>query len=381
MKCAYCGEELKEGGLFCPSCGKAVQIVPDYNEFDDEFLNTLVAKSVEKEKRKERLKKKKEIEAKRLQQQKERHIRLFVILGVAFLLVLMILFGIVSYHEKKMLENSYDYQIQKAQDALKCNDRESAIAYYEKALSMDASDIDVHFSLAKLYQEEGYTDAAVLHYNQIIQCDVDNGQAFQALIEIYEQKHLLDEILKLRNIANERLQRELFSAYMVANPDFDRKDGTYNNFFELEIHSVDQSDIFYSMDGTDPIANGILYENPIILDEEKTYQIQAVCLNAKGIYSDIITGTYTIIIPPPKMPEVSPDGGSFVTETTVFVQVPRNCVAYYTWDGKNPNGSSKKYQGYIVVPEGNNVLSVVLYDTVTKKFGDIYRGRFEYYAD
>lgn len=381
MKCAYCGGELKEGCLFCSSCGKAVQIVPDYNEFDDEILNELVAKSVEKENRKERLQKKKEIEAKRLQQQKDRKMRMFVIFGVVCLLVLMILFWIVSSYEKKMLENSFDYQIQKAQEALGSDDNESAIAYYEKALSLDASDMDVHFSLGKLYQEEGYTDAAILHYKQIIQSDVDNVQAFQALIEIYEQKHLLDEILKLRDIADAKLQQELFSAYMVKNPDFDRKDGTYNNFFELEIHSIDQSEIYYSMDGTDPVANGILYENPILLDEEKTYHIQAVCLNDKGVYSDIVTGTYTIIIPPPKMPEVSPDGGSFVTETTVFVQVPRNCVAYYTWDGKNPNGTSKKYQGYIVVPEGNNVLSVVLYDTVTQKFSDIYRGRFEYYAE
>ena len=31
MKCIYCGEELKEGSLYCPKCGKAVQIVPDYN--------------------------------------------------------------------------------------------------------------------------------------------------------------------------------------------------------------------------------------------------------------------------------------------------------------------------------------------------------------
>ena len=41
MKCAYCKNELKEGCVFCPSCGKDIQIVPDYNEFEDEFLNEL----------------------------------------------------------------------------------------------------------------------------------------------------------------------------------------------------------------------------------------------------------------------------------------------------------------------------------------------------
>ena len=47
MKCAYCKNELKEGCVFCPSCGKDIQIVPDYNEFEEEFLNELVAKRVE----------------------------------------------------------------------------------------------------------------------------------------------------------------------------------------------------------------------------------------------------------------------------------------------------------------------------------------------
>ena len=62
MKCAYCKNELKEGCVFCPSCGKDIQIVPDYNEFEDEFLNELVAKSVEKENQKELLQKKKKKE-------------------------------------------------------------------------------------------------------------------------------------------------------------------------------------------------------------------------------------------------------------------------------------------------------------------------------
>ena len=42
MKCIYCGEELKEGSLYCPKCGKAVQIVPDYNIYDDDYLNQVL---------------------------------------------------------------------------------------------------------------------------------------------------------------------------------------------------------------------------------------------------------------------------------------------------------------------------------------------------
>ncbi len=43
MKCIYCGKELAEGELFCPACGKAVQIVPDYNVYDDDYLKEVLA--------------------------------------------------------------------------------------------------------------------------------------------------------------------------------------------------------------------------------------------------------------------------------------------------------------------------------------------------
>lgn len=35
MKCQGCGEQIPEGKLYCERCGRAVQIVPDYNPVDD----------------------------------------------------------------------------------------------------------------------------------------------------------------------------------------------------------------------------------------------------------------------------------------------------------------------------------------------------------
>ena len=39
MKCENCGAELREGSVYCMVCGKPVQIVPDYNAFDDEYAD------------------------------------------------------------------------------------------------------------------------------------------------------------------------------------------------------------------------------------------------------------------------------------------------------------------------------------------------------
>lgn len=35
MKCMHCGADLPEDQLICPSCGREIQIVPDYNPLDD----------------------------------------------------------------------------------------------------------------------------------------------------------------------------------------------------------------------------------------------------------------------------------------------------------------------------------------------------------
>lgn len=60
-------------------------------------------------------------------------------------------------------------------------------------------------------------------------------------------------------------------------------------------------------------------------------------------------------------------------ETSVTVTVPGGCSAYYTWDGSTPTAASQRYTQPIKVPEGNNILSVVIIDHTTKLCSDVYR--------
>ena len=93
-----------------------------------------------------------------------------------------------------------------------------------------------------------------------------------------------------------------------------------------------------------------------------------------------MTNEYTINIPAPDMPIVTPDGGDFGMETKVTVTVPDGCSAYYTWDGSTPNATSSRYTQPITVPEGNNVLSVIIIDNTTGLYSDTFRGNFIYYS-
>jgi hypothetical protein len=81
------------------------------------------------------------------------------------------------------------------------------------------------------------------------------------------------------------------------------------------------------------------------------------------------------------MPIVTPDGGDFGVETTITVTVPDGCTAYYTWSGATPSQSSNRYSRPIMIPEGNNVLSVVLVDNSTGLVSEVFRGNYVYYAD
>ena len=42
MTCIYCGATLREKALYCTECGRASQLVQDYNILEDEYLNDLM---------------------------------------------------------------------------------------------------------------------------------------------------------------------------------------------------------------------------------------------------------------------------------------------------------------------------------------------------
>ncbi len=62
---------------------------------------------------------------------------------------------------------------------------------------------------------------------------------------------------------------------------------------------------------------------------------------------------------------MSPDGGRFYEPTLVALTAEDGCSIYYTWDGTDPTTASARYTEPFEVPEGNNVLSVLVVDKKT----------------
>jgi hypothetical protein len=392
MKCIYCGEDLKEGSLFCSHCGKAVQIVPDYNVYDEDYLKQVLAEengivspsapggTAQSNHAGTAPRGEEPAQSEHDGQQKKKQRR--IILGVtAVICVLVFALLVLGAAIRSNHNNSFAYQVEQAEKAEREGDIDKAIQYYENALAIDQTDVDVRLALAALYLKQGDSDKAVVLYQEVLGIDKKNREAAENLIALYDERENVDAILALYDAVDDSL-KDLFSDYLVTTPDFGIEEGTYEEAQTLQLSTAEDYEIYYTTDGSDPVENGIRYAVPIELNENnKTYTIKAVCVNGKNIYSDVVTKTYRIEIPAPDTPIVTPDGGDFGVETTVTVTVPDGCSAYYTWDGMTPTANSSRYLGPVTIPEGNNVFSVILIDNKTGLSSDVYRGNFVYYAE
>ncbi len=419
MRCANCGNELKEGSLYCDACGHPVQIVPDYNEFDD-YLDNLVGnddraaderttvrpvsdktirfdksarvqfynagqqtgqnrnQSSQSEMQQAKQTQGKQSDRKRAKRTQQKRI---IIISVVCVISIVILVGVVTNNVRKSHDSSFDYQVKQAKEAYESGDTNSAVSYYEKALSIDSDSTDVMYKLADIYMEKKDYDAALILYQEIINVDSKSEEAYKKLISIYESKKDYDAIVALRDGAKDKDILKLFKDYVVSEPEFSKSSGKYGETFELSISADKNAKIYYSYDSDNPLSRGERYRNPISLDREGSYKITAVAVDERGIKSEIASARYEIEFEAPKAPEVDPDGGTFGAQTDITITVPENCKVYYTWDSSDPNAASTEYTAPIPIPEGNNVLSVIAIDQRTGKTSDIYRSRFEFYMD
>ena len=376
MKCANCGAELRTGCLYCSSCGKEAQIVPDYDAFeDDDYINSLineqpVAKKTNKA-NSENIEQKKKAELAR----KRNIIISSAVISVVLICAILIFVGITIRNKNN---NSFDYQVSQAEKYFEEGNYTQAVKYYERALEIDPSNNEVKLTLADIYCLRQDEKSAIILYSEVAVADKSNIKAFSKLIELYDESKDYEAILSLMELTDDSKVMELFNPYIVSSVEFSKRSGQYDDFFDLILTSGSGCKIYYSLDDTDP-KSGIVYNSPIKLDREGEYKITAIAKNEKGLYSEPVEMNYVISIAAPDLPSVSPDGGSFSQNTKVYVDVPEGCLAYYTWDSSDPNIDSDLYAGGITVPVGNNILSVVIYNPETEKFSEVYKGRFVYY--
>lgn len=393
MKCANCGAELKVGCIYCSVCGKEAQIVSDYNLLEDDFLRDMLKEREDKirdEAAREAHKREalntahtKQTEAARTKQEQagksgkqKRRIKKRLVFAVVAIILLMVLIVVTVLMVNHSRDNSFAYQMEQARRCLEDKDYRKAQNFTAHALELDEDSLEAKLLLADIYVLRGEEQKAAEILEQVCKKYPDNQEAYQKLIDIYAKQKDYQAILRLSEEVVDEDVLELFSEYLPDMPDFDMEEGVYTQEFSVGISVEEGSRIYYTVDGTDP-RQGREYQEPILIGPGQNVEIRAIARNSYELYSDEITGQFAVELQKPGKPGVSPSGGSFYEAQDIVVTVPEGCRVYYTWDSTTPTESSAQYTKPIAMPEGNNILSLIVVD----KYGmssDVFRCNYIY---
>lgn len=365
MKCANCGAELKVGCVYCSVCGKEAQIVPDYNELDDEYLKSLLEDETDiplpqaqGNPRGKKVASDEKKSGKKTSEKKKNRNSMLVALILLAMLILLSISVVILIRNNQM--HSFTYQYEKAVSYADQHNYTKAIQYLERALELEPGNTDAQYELAKIYCErEDYKSAEILLL-QTISVDPSNEEAYQLLIELYETQKNYDAISSLfESVTNDSIKK-LFTDYVLDKPSFEPQGGDYEEALEISISAPNGTTIYYTMDGSDPTEHGVPYTSPISLEEEGSYTIKATACDERGIYSEVEKEKYVIEYKAPKMATVTPTAGTYTEAISITVHVPDGAKAYYTWDGTTPTTESDLYTEPLELPEGNNILAILV---------------------
>lgn len=359
MKCPHCGREMPDGCLLCEWCGEEIRIVPDFEpEIENsitETLTTMVARQEPAEQAKTGEAEKSVVET--IKKGKKTHIVL------AF--AVLVLTALVSYILYLYHIHTVEYQINKAEELAQNGAYDQAIACLEEAYNEYPEEASLLFLEADYYYLQKRDRDALLSLMKII--DGENGiryagedveEAYGKIITIYANQKAYGQINELlRNCGNERVISR-FQSYMAMEPEFSYVEGSYAEVIPLKLSSNTSGTIYYTMDGTKPDKNSLIYTSPLFL-ETGEYTISAFFVNDYGIESEIVTKTYVINLAVPNAPEVELYSGEYTEATMIAVETAEDCKTYYTTDESKPTADSVPYTGPIPMPLGRTLFKFV----------------------
>ena len=371
MKCANCGAELKVGCIYCSVCGKEAQIVSDYNLLEDDFLRDVLKEN--EKKRTEGIKLKpspvqekhtRKSEAnqtgKKAKKGNRRHKKRVVFAIVAIIVLIVLVTGIVLLvnHGRN---NSYDYQMQQARSYQNDKNYREAESSVKRALELEPDSLEAKLFLADIYVLRGDSLKAVTVLEEVCKEQPDSKEAYQKLIQLYSERKDYEAIRVLCEQVDDAEILELFSEYIPEMPEFDTAEGIHTEPIKIEILAEENCKIYYTIDGTDP-RQGLEFHTPISVEPDQGVHIRAIVKNNYNIYSEEVEGDFYVELMKPEVPKVTPSGGTFYNQQPISVEVPEGCKVYYTWGGTTPTTESRQYTEQIYLPEGNNILSLIVVD-------------------
>ena len=112
-----------------------------------------------------------------------------------------------------------------------------------------------------------------------------------------------------------------------------------------------ESDVYYTLDGSEPTASSTKYESPITLTEEKSYTLKVIAISGNK-KSAVITVNFKIEMDKVSTPVIAPEGKTYSGPVRVTITCSTSGAdIYYTTNGSSPTKSSEKYSSAILLNE------------------------------
>lgn len=294
MKCANCTAEIKDGSVYCSVCGKEAQMIDGYLSLEEDFLYSLLQEGIQPF----FVKSKKGLSIEAQKKLKKRRRKTILLLSCLIMIILLVIAVNVKLVIDYRNNNSYEYQWQKAEDEFEMQNYDKALLYYTRALSIVPDDTQTRLKMAEIYQQKKEYSSAVVLLTEAIRIDKNLTEAYVDLISIYKERGQYTEIQKLIKYTEDEKVSEQFAEYEVSAPVIYPDEDTFYEELDIMIISVDKDDIYYTIDGSDPITNGIYYQNGVGIHfgGSGLYTVRAVCKNEMNIYSEVIEKEYQVAL-------------------------------------------------------------------------------------
>ncbi|MBO4310247.1 MAG: chitobiase/beta-hexosaminidase C-terminal domain-containing protein [Lachnospiraceae bacterium] len=407
MKCPKCGAPLKDDNLFCEVCGEEINIVPEYDpdtdlfvDLDGVFDHTKEIDTTEVKKQKKKPQVNREyVENRHVSKRKMIDVdddyddedpsevsaikdlilsvadfwnrsllsKIFFIIIVLLLITGIISFGILIKNISK--KQSIDYLVGQAESAARNKNYEAAIEYYEKAIEKDPNNTEIKFAISNCYLADDQDNNAIFILKEIARDNPDLAtDTYERIYNIYYENSDWKGINDLLLSCDDPVIVAKFQEYLCRKPDFSYDEGEYDDILYLEISSGMNGYIYYTMDGSDPTEESILYTEPVYL-ESGDYDIKAIFVNEYGVISEISEAKYTIDVKIPLAPMVSIESGSYNVPITIKVESDINCQTYYVLyrprDNEesrvDPDMNSTLYEYPLLMPMGPSEFRFISY--------------------
>ena len=288
-----------------------------------------------------------ETSAKKPMDKKTKIVIAAVAAGVAVIVALIIVVAVIINNNNK---KGYNYNYNKGIELYDNHEYSSAIDYLSKAAKDNNGkrNLELKYKLYECYNATGDENNAVETLKDILSYDKNYEKAIKSLIDIYVKQK------------NGTAMTELIRSYKGSVSEA----GNYDDTIQLQLTSDGNEKIYYTTDNTEPSDKSTLYNNDVISIENGTTIIKAIAINDMGITSDVATFKYVVEYKKPDAPSISPASGTYQAGQKVSVMnIPEGYKVYYTLDGTTPTDKSTEYTGEFEMPEGNTVVSAIMYDT------------------